>query len=256
MFTHSKTLAVLAAGALLLGGCNGREQANSDQNATPPAEMATSQGSAQIRLVNVLPSQSVTLFADSTQVATASANQAGSWQTVPATAVDLKVVLPGGSPDSAAAKSSKELDANQRYTALVLPPENPDDQPKLTILQENYQPPEEGKARLRIINVITPGQSVDIYAQGNRDPIVSGVDYESDTGLNDVQPVTGNLLVRPSDSKTTLTTIRDVKLVPGVTYTFLLTGTPKNVTVMKLGADSAATGADTTAHDSDTTTGG
>ena len=238
MSTATRTLAGIAAGALLLGGCNSRDRAAQDETAAPPAEMAQTQGTASVRIVNVLGDQTVSLYADSVLVDSTAAGNTGSWETVPATASNLKVVLPGGSPDSAAAESSKDLEANQRYTAVVLPPKNPGDKPELRILEENYKAPEHGQARLRVINVITPGQSVDVFAQGDKDALVSGIDYESDAGLTDVRPLTGNLIVRPTDSKAVLTTIKDVNLQPGMTYTYLLTGTGKSIKVLKLEADS------------------
>lgn len=242
MSIPSKTLAALATGALLLGGCNSRDRAAENQEATPPAEMAQTQGTASVRVVNVLNGQTVSLYADSALIDSAAAGRTGSWQTVPASAWDLKVVLPGGSPDSAAAKTSKDLSANQRYTALVLPPKEAGDKPELRILEENFQAPDNGKARLRVINVITPGQSVDVFAQGQKDALVSGIDYEADAGLTDIQPVTGNLVVKSSDSKKVLTTIKGVSLQPGMTYTYLLSGTSRNVSVTRLEADSAGTG--------------
>ena len=80
------------------------------------------------------------------------------------------------------------------------------------------------KALVRFIHDAPNEREVDLYISGRDDPLFDGVDFESEAGWAEVDPMAGTLTVRPDNDRTALATAPDVKLEGGRSYTFVLAG--------------------------------
>jgi len=93
---------------------------------------------------------------------------------------------------------------------------------------------------VRFINGVASDTDVDLYIAGRKDALFDGVNFKSEAGWNEFDPMTGTLTVRPDNGQTPLATLSNVKLEGGKSYTFVLTGKRGKLQLLKIEDEVAA----------------
>lgn len=139
-------------------------------------------------------------------------------------------VRPAGQPNAKPLSSNTEgLDDGEYYTVFALPGEG--HAAHLRVVQDMMAPPGAGKARLRVIHGGAEAGEVDIYATGSPAALFDGVDFQSVTDYEDIDPVNGDIEIRAEGQAAPLVKAPAVQIEAGKFYTLVIVGrlrsTPK-----------------------------
>jgi len=231
--TYSKTLWTLVAGGTLLTtvACNETRDTGAvttktaqGTSTTPPAEVAEKRDLAMVRVINASPSdKSLTIWAgDSVAFADVGYKKTSDWRELPDDRFDFQIKgAAGGEP---LAENREKLQDGGHYTIVALPDMGGADKRNLRVLDDDLKPVPADKARIRFINGLASDTDVDLVISGRKDPLFDGVNFKVEAGWDEIDPVSGTLIVRPDNGSTTLARLADVKLEGGMSYTFVLTG--------------------------------
>ena len=254
MFSTRKFWSGFAAGsALLLAvACNESRdtgsvttQSSQGTSVAPDAESVENRDNALVRVVNAIPGGAASIYADDSVAFQSVAYKAVSeWQEMPDDYFGFKVVQAGQSVGTdTIAENREKLSNGGHYTIVALPededkPSQGDEYGDLRVLDDELKPMTEGKARVRFINAV-PGleTDIDVIRTGDDEALVDGVNYGNEAGWNDEDPWTGALEIRLDGSERALATIPAVEFQAGRSYTFIFTGTPQNVEVIRFSDD-------------------
>jgi hypothetical protein len=109
------------------------------------------------------------------------------------------------------------------YTAVAF--KNKDGSAGVTLFEDDLTSPSNGKARIRVVNVATGVDEVDVYPAGQKDTLVSGVNFNAATGYKEVDPAITALEIHKKGEKQVAARVPDLSLSPGKTYSiFVLSG--------------------------------
>ena len=247
MPTHDMTriwTGLLASGALLFGtACDKTTDTGavtsttaSGTSTTPATEVAEAHGTAWVRVVNADPSlkTAVVYAGDSTAFTGVAYKQTTDFKELPDDRFDFKVAAPGQTPDSAMGDNHEKLGTGNHYTVIAFADEgSPAAKANVRVLNDDLQPMTNGKARVRFINAAANAGELDLLARGQKDAIFEGVNFRNEAGWKDVDPMSGTLIVRPQHKENVVATIPGVKLEAGKSYTYIVTGKPGALTVIK-----------------------
>jgi Domain of unknown function (DUF4397) len=131
----------------------------------------------------------------------------------------------GGVTTKPLAENSEMLMGGRHYT--VIPMEDDTGKPTVRVLADDLTPAPHDQARVRVINASADVGEVDVVAKGRNKTIFGGVNFTSEAGYKDVEPMKGALEVRREGKKEVLTTIPNQNWEPGKTYTIILAGRGK-----------------------------
>ena len=139
-------------------------------------------------------------------------------------------VRPAGMANAKPLSSNTEgLDDGEYYTVFALPGDG--NAAHLRVVQDVMTPPAAGKARLRVIHGGADAGEVDIYATGTPAALFDGVDFQSVTEYDDVDPVNGEIEVKAGGQPAPLVKVAIAHLEAGKFYTLVIVGrvrsTPK-----------------------------
>ena len=124
------------------------------------------------------------------------------------------------------AEATEVLTPGNHYTVIALPSAE-GKQPSLKITSDDLTPAPSEKARVRLIHASPDAGEVDVYAKERDKALFDGVNFKSEVGYKEVEPMTATLEVRPKGQKSTLATTSNVKWEAGKTYTIIVTGRAK-----------------------------
>lgn len=110
------------------------------------------------------------------------------------------------------------LDDGDFYTIFALPGEPA----QLRIVEDDHSAPAAGKARVRIVHGASSLGELDVYPVGHNDALFDGVDFQSVTDYDEIDPLTGTLELRAEGDTRALTTVPDVKFEAGKSYTVVV----------------------------------
>jgi hypothetical protein len=246
-FTRLST-GMLAGGALLFGtACDKTKDTGAvttttatGTTTTPATEVAETHGTAWVRVVNADPAlkTAVVYAGDSTAFSGVAYKETTQFKELADDMFDFKVAAPGQRPDSAMGDNHEKLATGARYTVIAFPDEgNPVAKANVRVLNDDLQPMTNGKARIRFINAAANAGELDLLARGQKDAIFEGVNFRSEAGWKDVDPMSGTLVVRPEHKENVLATIAGANLVAGKSYTYIVTGKPGALSVIKFTDD-------------------
>jgi hypothetical protein len=226
---------------LLAAACNETRDTGSVTSKTdsktstaPPAEAVENRDMALVRVVNAIPGATpVSIWAgDSAAFKGVGYKKATEYREIPDNMFNFQIKA---SPDGKALAENREnLHDGGHYTIVALPDQGGPDKRNLRVLDDELKPVSLEKARVRFINGVPGDTDVDLLIQGREDPLFDGVNFKSEAGWNEFDPITGTLEVRPDNAKTTLARLGDVKLEGGKTYTFVLTGKPGKYELIRI----------------------
>jgi hypothetical protein len=124
------------------------------------------------------------------------------------------------------AEATEVLTLGNHYTVTALP-SAVRKEPSLKITSDDLTPVPFEKARVRVIHASPDAGEVDVYAKERDKALFDGVNFKSEVGYKEVEPMTATLEVRPKGKKSTLATTSNVKWEAGKTYTIIITGRVK-----------------------------
>src|SRR3954470_1833720 len=222
-------------GVLLLGtACsnnskvaeNSAVESRGDGKGTAPSSAAAKQADrAMVRFVNGTTAKKDVAFGDLTAFEGVGDRDITEYKELPAERREFKLMA-GGGEKAVLATDSEGLTAGNRYTLLAVMERGG----KVTLhnVDDDLTPPDTGKAKVRVINLVPAMAKIDLYGQ-EKDAIISGATLNSPTDYKTVDPAETELSVRNSMSKKHSVPIKDIDLKSGKLYTILVFEDKKGV---------------------------
>lgn len=227
-------LGVLASGAVMLGiGCNEAKdtgavtsRSGGETSRAPAAQAIEERNLALVRVVNVIPDgEPVTIWAgDSAAFSGVGYRTATPYREITDNMFNFQIRA-GGVESESLAENRESLDDGGHYTIVALPSKT-DAERTLRVLSDDHEPVASDKVRVRFVNGVPGDEDVDLFLRGREEPLFDDVDFATEAGWSEFDPIAGTLVARPDDRQTSLATLTDVKLEPGKSYTFVLAGRP------------------------------
>jgi hypothetical protein len=121
----------------------------------------------------------------------------------------------------ALASNSEGLTDGDYYTIFALPG-NQGKAAMLRVVQDRHVRPSESKARVRVVNAAASVDEIDVYAQGVAGALVAGVDFQSISDYDEVDPHSGALEIRAEGQTAPVTTVPSIRFDPGKSYTVIV----------------------------------
>jgi hypothetical protein len=224
---------MLAGGAVMLAAaCNetrdtGAVTSKTDAgtSSAPAAEAVEDRDMALVRVVTAIPGGSpITIWAgDSAAFRGVAYKNATGYREIPDDMFNFQIKTADG---QALAENRENLKDGGHFTIVALPDQGGSDKRNLRVLDDELKPVSPEKARVRFINGVPSDTDVDVVVRGREAALFDGVNFKSEAGWNEFDPMAGTLEVRPDNKKTVLASLGNVKLEGGKTYTFVLSGKP------------------------------
>jgi len=245
--TNSGKLWMVVAGGMLLTTAACKESRDTGAvttktaqgtSTTPAAETAEKRDVAMVRVINASPSdKDLTIWAgDSIAFANVGYKQTSDWQQIRDDRFNFQIKSAAG---EAMAQNRENLHGGSHYTIVALPDMGGADKRNLRVLDDDLKPVPADKARVRFINGVASDTDVDLALVGRKDPLFDGVNFKTEAGWDEIDPISGNLVVRPDNGSNVLAHMNNVKLEGGKTYTFVLTGRAGKYDLLKIEDDVA-----------------
>lgn len=230
------TAMLVAAGAV---ACARGESSVAEVTTTSPAGQSTAPSSASldgrdeamVRVVHAVPAGApLDLYAGDLAVFEGLAYKA----VMPYRVVEGKryvfAARPAGMPNAKPLSSNTEgLDDGEYYTVFALPGAN--NGVHLRVVDDLLTAPAEGRAKVRVVHGSADAGEVDLRVSGSDTALFDGVDFQSVTGYEEIEPVSGPLEIRREGETAPLTTIANTGFEAGRFYTIVIVGnvrsTPK-----------------------------
>ncbi len=192
---------------------------------------------ALVRVVNALPgSGPISVSAgDSTAFGAVTYKMATPYREIPDDASKFKLRVDAAETGTEPLAQNREnLKNGGHYTIIAMPDQGSADKANMRVLDDDLKPGTDGKARVRFINAVPGDQDVDVILRGRAEPLFDGVNFKTEAGWREVDPLGGALEVRPDGKETVLARLSNVRLESGRSYTFVLTGRPGNYEIINI----------------------
>ena len=132
---------------------------------------------------------------------------------------------PAGMANAKPLSSNTEgLDDGGYYTVFALPGDG--NAAHLRVVQDLMTPAAEGKARLRVVHGGADAGEVDIFAVGTTAALFDGVDFQSVTNYEEINPFNGDIEIRAEGQPAIAKAIAHIE--PGRSYTLVIVGRVKS----------------------------
>lgn len=236
---------LVAGGAVLLAGaCKDNRDTGAVNTRTaegtsgaPAADVAENLDVALVRVINAIPAGGpVTILAgDSAAFTGVDYKTATPFREIPDDRLKFKL----GSAERPLAENRENLNGGGHYTIVAMPDAGGADKRNLRVLEDDLKPVAPEKARIRVINAVPGDLEISVFVRGREDALFDGVNFKSEAGWNEIDPVAGTLEIRPESKKNVLASLPDVKFEGGKSYTFVVAGTPAKPTIIKVEDDVA-----------------
>jgi len=101
----------------------------------------------------------------------------------------------------------------------------------LRVVDDLLTAPANGRAKLRVVHGSTDAGELDVTVPGGTSALFDGVDFQSVTGYEDIEPLNGPIEIRAEGQAAALATVANVHIEAGHFYTVVIVGnvrtTPK-----------------------------
>ena len=220
---------LLTSGALFLGAaCNKDRETGAVTSKTsegtsnaPSSEALEDRDLALVRVINAIPGDAAVIYAgDSAAFSGVGYKAATEFHKIPDDRFNFKL----GSRDKPLAENHEDLNGGGHYTIVAMPDAGGADKGNLRVLDDDLKPVPVDKARVRVINAIPGDLEISVYVRGMKEPLFDGINFKSEAGWNEIDPVVGTLEIRPEGKKNVLASQPDVKFEGGKSYTFVVAG--------------------------------
>ena len=236
---------LLAGGAVFLAGAckNNRDtgavntKTAEGTSSAPAAEMAGRKDVALVRVINAIPAGGpVTILAgDSAAFSGVDYKTTTPFREIRDDRFNFKL----GSAENPLAENRENLNGGGHYTIVAMPDAGGADKANLRVLDDGLEPVAPEKARVRVINAVPGDLEISVFVRGREEALFDGINFKSEAGWNEIDPVAGTLEIRPEGKKNVLASLPNVKLEGGKSYTFVVAGAPAKPTVIKVEDDVA-----------------
>ena len=223
-----RTLLAAAAGTLFLFavGCSNKtaqtspvESSGAGKGTAPASTTAKQADTALVRFINGTTTDKDLAFGDAIPFTGIGDRDVTAYKQLPAERRDFKLYAKDDKT-TPLATNSEGLSAGKHYTVLAVT--DKDGKPTLDPISDDLTPPDIGKAKVRVINLAPGMENVDLYAEGNTSPLISGAGLDHPTSYKDVDPSEASLAVRHGMSKKNAVIVKDFKLEAGKLYSVLV----------------------------------
>lgn len=221
----------LTASLLVLTGlvaCNGErkdEQAvatktDSGTLVTASPESADRKDMSMVRMINALPSMdNVEVTADDNALFNDVDYKAVTSYT-PLKSNITRFRVKNAARDTTIASNNELMMDGSRYTVIALPEK--DGSVRLRVLHDEIVP-DVGKVRFRVVHAVRGAGEIDVLMQNVKDPIFDNINFASEAGYKEMDPMEGTVTVRVDDTSRQLLA-KQMKFVAGHSYTVVLAG--------------------------------
>jgi uncharacterized protein DUF4397 len=221
---------MLASGAVFLAaGCNKDHETGAVTSKTSEgtsnaasSDSLDARGLALVRVVNAIPGAAAAVIyaGDSAAFSGVGYKSATEFRQIPDDRFDFKL----GSRDNPLAENRENLSGGGHYTIVAMPDAGGADKRNLRVLDDDLKPVPADKARVRVINAVPGDLEISVYVRGRQDPLFDGVNFKSEAGWSEIDPIAGTLEIRPQGKKNVLVSQPNVKFEGGKSYTFVVAG--------------------------------
>lgn len=239
-----KYLSFFFALAMILSACSretGQQQpvtssAPGGTSQSPSSASAEQRDKALVRVVNAMPgNKDVDVFAGETKVFTDVAFKSVTpYKEITDTGATFKLVTAGQDAAQPLAENREALMGGRHYTAVAVASTDKDEPAELRVFTDDLVPPDSGKAKVRIIHAAQGVKEVDVFAKDKNDPLFGGVNFQTETRYQEVDPMNTTIQVRPQNEKRTLVNLPNVQFEAGKIYTLIVTGTGNRLEVIRV----------------------
>jgi len=198
------------------------------QSTAPSSAVAAERDEALVRVVHAVPAGApIDIYAGDLAVF-----EALSYKTVmPYRVVEGKryvfAARPAGMANAKPLASNTEgLDDGEYYTVFALP--GIDSGVALRVVDDLLTAPAAGRAKLRVVHGSSDAGELDITVTGGSAPLFDGVDFQSVTGYEEIEPVNGQIEIRAEGEPVALATVANAHLEAGHFYTVVVVGTRRS----------------------------
>src|SRR6185503_18159957 len=236
---------LLAGGVVLLAGAC---KTNRDTGAvtsktaegtstTPASEVAEKRDVAMVRVINAIPAGGAVniLAGDSTAFSGVDYKTATPFREIRDDRFNFKL----GTAEHPLAENHENLNGGGHYTIVAMPDAGGADKRNLRVLDDDLKPVSPEKARVRVINAIPGDLEISVFVRGRADALFDGVNFKSEAGWDEIDPVAGTLEIRPQGKKNVLASLPNVKFEGGKSYTFVVSGTAAKPAIIRVEDDVA-----------------
>jgi hypothetical protein len=122
--------------------------------------------------------------------------------------------------DTTIASNNEMMTDGSRYTVVALPEK--DGGVRLRVLHDEIVP-DVGKTRVRVVHAMRGIAEIDVMSEGNDDAIFDNVNFGSEAGYKEMDPMQGTLVVRVDGTNRQLLR-KAMSFVAGHSYTIVLAG--------------------------------
>lgn len=195
----------------------------------PPAKEAEKRGRALVRVIHAVPGGAAgDIFADNTKAFPGVAYKTVTpYRELSDDRHDFRLRPAGHDAAPPLAEQSENFSGGKHYTVIALPTDATAKEVTLKIVADNLVPPPAGKAKVRVIQASPDAGEIDIYAKGQERALFSRLDFKSEAGYAEIDPMSVTLEVRPEGKKDSLLTVPGVRFEVGKIYTLIVTGRTK-----------------------------
>src|SRR4026207_1164536 len=255
-------------GVLLAGACKTNRDTGAVTSKTaegtstaPASEAAEKRDVAMVRVINAIPAGGAVniLAGDSTAFSGVDYKTATPFREIRDDRFNFKL----GSAEHPLAENHENLNGGGHYTIVAMPDAGGADKRNLHVLDDDLKPvsPEKArggaanatprvraddlkpvspeKARVRVINAIPGDLEISVFVRGRADALFDGVNFKSEAGWDEIDPVAGTLEIRPQGKKNVLASLPNVKFEGGKSYTFVVSGTAAKPAIIRVEDDVA-----------------
>ncbi len=132
-----------------------------------------------------------------------------------------------GSTVGGAEGANRELMVPGEFYTIVVMAGETGPEPTIRVLHEDLSPGE-GQARVRVIHAAPGIGEIDVGVRGTKDPLFEGVNFSSEAGFKDVDPMTATLDFHRQHVAARILSLPNLKLEAGAAETVVLTGSPSD----------------------------
>ncbi|MGZ8397501.1 MAG: DUF4397 domain-containing protein [Gemmatimonadales bacterium] len=231
---------LLAGGAVLLAGaCKDNRDTGAVTTKTaegtsdaPAADLAENRDVTLVRVINAIPvgGPVAILAGDSAAFSGVDYKTATPFREIRDDRLNFKL----GSAENPLAENRENVNGGGHYTIIAMPDAGGADKRNLRVLEDDLKPVTAEKARVRVINAVPGDLEISVFVRGREEALFNGVNFKSEAGWDETDPVAGTLEIRPEGKKNVLASLPNVKFEAGKSYTFVVAGTPTKPEIIKV----------------------
>jgi Domain of unknown function (DUF4397) len=194
----------------------------------PSAKEAEKEDKALVRVINALPDVKAldTFVGNSREFANVSYKTVTPYKAVPDVLEQISIRPAGEKTGQPFAQNKELINGGNYYTAIAMP--ESDNKATLRVVSDELEPPPASKAKLRVIHASPNVGEIDVFMKGNDNALFSGVNPQTATGFNEIDPTMATLEIRTEGKKDVLLIVPDMKFESGHNYTIVITGKPND----------------------------